>query len=204
MAPKHKRPAAHGQKTSSRAAGSRKRKSQAVLAESDSDDSDELDIGGDTSKVPPFGATWMLFRVLMLSGVAVSFAAAKGDLQTVLVAAATTGALWHRCGLDGKNGTLHKWHLPDSRAHQYGREQGFRAPNQAEIDADPRSAAVYASLRTEVKIEKLAAFYEDTKSSENVVVCEFPSLAGPPSYLDVCAVRFGLAQTWTLGNFADW
>ena len=51
---------------------------------------------------------------------------------------------------------------------------------------------------------KLAAFYEDKKSSENVVVCEFPSLAGPPSYLDVCAVRFGLAQTWALGNFADW
>ena len=47
---------------------------------------------------------------------------------------------------------------------------------------------------------RLAAHYEAQKSSQDVVVSEFPSLKGPPSFEDVLAAHFGLAQTWALGE----
>ena len=91
----------------------------------------------------------MLFRVLMIAGSVVSFASSCGSVMQILTAAAAAGAVWVRCGSDGKNGTqLH--HHADSRVHRCGREVGFRRANQADIDADPRSRQVYAQLRGQV------------------------------------------------------
>ena len=100
----------------------------------------ETDGPAPKSKVS-FGAKFMLFRVLMLAGVPVSFARSKGNFAKILAAAAQQGATWARCGTDGRAGQMHPHHFPDSRVHRCGREVGFLRANQSEIDSDPRSIA---------------------------------------------------------------
>ena len=109
----------------------------------------ETDGPAPKSKVS-FGAKFMLFRVLMLAGVPVSFARSKGNFAKILAAAAQQGATWARCGTDGRAGQMHPHHFPDSRVHRCGREVGFLRANQSEIDSDPRSRQVYAEFRHEV------------------------------------------------------
>ena len=94
----------------------------------------------------------MLFRMLVVGTTVVSFAASQGNQAAILATAAAAGAVWARCGADGKDGRSHKTaHFADSRVHRLGREAGFRRPSQVEIDADPRSREVYAWLRSEVR-----------------------------------------------------
>ena len=100
---------------------------------------------------PAFGAQFMLFRMLLVAGAAVSFATDQGNVATILATAAAAGAVWARCGADGRDGRSYKAsHLADSRVHRLGRDAGFRRANQTEIDSDPRSREVYARLRAEV------------------------------------------------------
>ena len=110
---------------------------------------DEEEVRTPKSKVS-FGAQFMLFRVLMLATVPVSFAKGSGNVAKLLAQAAEKGATWNRCGADGKDGRQHTHHFPDSRVHRVGREVGFLRENQSEIDSDPRSRRVYADFRREV------------------------------------------------------
>ena len=78
----------------------KKAKPPARAHESDDDGDDmeeETDGPASTSKVS-FGAQFMLFRVLMLAGVAVSFARSAGNVAKILSTAAQQGATWARCG----------------------------------------------------------------------------------------------------------
>jgi len=130
----------------------KKAKPPARAHESDDDGDDmeeETDGPASTSKVS-FGAQFMLFRVLMLAGVAVSFARSAGNVAKILSTAAQQGATWARCGSDGRAGLLHTHHFADSRVHRCGREVGFLRANQSEIDSDARSRQVYAEFRHEV------------------------------------------------------
>ena len=135
----------------------KKAKPPARAHESDDDGDDmeeETDGPASTSKVS-FGAQFMLFRVLMLAGVAVSFARSAGNVAKILSTAAQQGATWARCGSDGRAGLLHTHHFADSRVHRCGREVGFLRANQSEIDSDARSRQVYAEFRHEVNQIKL-------------------------------------------------
>ena len=85
----------------------------------------------------PFGAIFMLFRVLKRGATTVSFAASDGSFVEILAAAAAAGAGWCRCGDDGRDGATEHYHFADSRQHRYGREAGYKLSNQTEIDADP-------------------------------------------------------------------
>ena len=129
-------------------------RSRAAVVDDDSDDGDDGDpaeTGRCPRHEPAFGATFMLFRVLLVGGVAVSFAAGEGNVAAILAAAAAAGAVWARCGAGGRDGNSYKSsHFADSRVHRLGREAGFRRANQIEIDSDPRSREVYARLRAEV------------------------------------------------------
>ena len=129
-------------------------RSRAAVVDDDSDDGDDGDpaeTGRCPRHEPAFGATFMLFRVLLVGGVAVSFAAGEGNVAAILAAAAAAGAAWARCGAGGRDGNSYKAsHFADSRVHRLGREAGFRRANQIEIDSDPRSREVYARLRAEV------------------------------------------------------
>ena len=100
---------------------------------------------------PVFGREFMLFRVLVITGLSMA-SAANGEMTAAAVAAAlaagTATQHWERCGEDGKDGTQ-GGHSSDSRVHRYGREVGFLRDNQQEIDSDPRSKAVYEQLRND-------------------------------------------------------
>ena len=93
----------------------------------------------------------MLFRMLLVAGAAVSFAAGQGNMANILATAAAAGAVWARCGADGRDGCSYTAaHFADSRVHRLGREAGFRRANQIEIDSDPRSREVYARIAASV------------------------------------------------------
>ena len=49
-------------------------------------------------KEPTIGAQFIIFRVLLVAGAAVSFAAGEGNQATILATAAAAGAAWSRCG----------------------------------------------------------------------------------------------------------
>ena len=132
---------------------SKKKKTAASAADSDNDgdDREEEEPNGPSRKgTVCLGAQFMLFRVLMLAGVPVSFARSAGNVAKLLSAAAQQGATWARCGTDGRAGRLHAHHFSDSRVHRCGREAGFLRANQSEIDADARSRQGYAEFRHEV------------------------------------------------------
>jgi len=120
-------------------------------AEEDDEEEEGLSggAGGAQRRDVIFGARWMLFRSLLLAGAAVSFAQGEGNAARIIAGAAAAGAVWARCGSDGRAGKQ-KHHFADSRVHRYAREVGFRRSNQTEIDGDERSRAVYAQLRQEV------------------------------------------------------
>ena len=74
-------------------------------------------------KEPTFGAQFMIFRVLLVAGAAVSFAAGEGNQAAILATAAAAGAVWSRCGRDGRDGASYKAsHFADSRVHRVARE----------------------------------------------------------------------------------
>ena len=105
----------------------KKKKPSAPAHESDDDGGDDMEeeTDGPVPKKVAFGARFMLFRVLMLTGAPVSFARGAGNVAKLLSAAAQKGATWARCGSDGRAGLLHHRHFSDSRVHRCGREVGF-------------------------------------------------------------------------------
>ena len=117
-----------------RGQSAKKRGRRAVVASDD--DMEQFEDAA--TRQPAFGAEWMLFRMLVIGTAVVSFAASQGNPAAIFATAAAAGAVWARCGADGKDGRSHNAaHFADSRVHRLGREAGFRRPNQAEIDADP-------------------------------------------------------------------
>ena len=130
----------------------KKKKPSAPAHESDDDGGDDMEeeTDGPVPKKVAFGARFMLFRVLMLTGAPVSFARGAGNVAKLLSEAAQKGATWARCGSDGRAGLLHHRHFSDSRVHRCGREVGFIRADQSEIDSDPRSRQVYSEFRHEV------------------------------------------------------
>ena len=156
MAPKKRGRSNASKQTKKKKSAARAAAGSERAADSDDDGDameDETDRSRKASKVT-FGAQFMLFRVLMLSNVPVSFAKDAGNVAKILSEAAGRGAKWARCGADGRAGRLHPHHFSDSRVHRCGREVGFARANQSEIDADERSSQVYAEFRHEVNLIK--------------------------------------------------
>ena len=127
----------------------KKKKKPAQRIDSSDDEMEEATTGPKITKQPCFGAQYMLFRVMMLGGKAVSFSRSEGNWQKRLSEAAKAGAKWARCGTDGRDGLMCH-HFADSRVHRLGREVGFARADQAKIDGDQRSRQVYAEFRHEV------------------------------------------------------
>ena len=123
----------------------KKKKKPAQRIDSSDDEMEEATAEGPKiTKQPCFGAQYMLFRVMMLGGKAVSFSRSEGNWQKRLSEAAKAGAKWARCGTDGRDGLMCH-HFADSRVHRLGREVGFARADQAEIDGDQRSRQVYSA-----------------------------------------------------------
>ena len=106
-------------KPASKPAAARKKKARAVQSDDESDNGSAASGAGPTRvKEPTFGAQFMIFRVLLVAGAAVSFAAGEGNQAAILATAAAAGAAWSRCGRDGRDGTSYKAsHFVDSRVH---------------------------------------------------------------------------------------
>ena len=161
---------------------SKKKKPTARAADSsdDGDDMEEEPDGPSHEGKVTFGAQFMLFRVLMLGGVSVSFARSAGNVAKILSAAARQGATWARCGTDGRAGQLHSHHRADSRVHRCMREVGFLRANQSEIDADPRSRQVYAEFRHEVnQISRVRVRVRVLRVKKNVIRDTEPKFKEP-------------------------
>ena len=106
-------------KPASKPAAARKKKARAVQSDDESDNGSATSGAGLTRvKEPTFGARFIIFRVLLVAGAAVSFAAGEGNQAAILATAAAAGAVWSRCGRDGRDGTSYKAsHFADSRVH---------------------------------------------------------------------------------------
>ena len=106
-------------KPASKPAAARKKKARAVQSDDESDNGSAASGAGPTRvKEPTFGAQFTIFRVLLVAGAAVSFAAGEGNQAAILATAAAAGAVWSRCGRDGRDGTSYKAsHFVDSRVH---------------------------------------------------------------------------------------